>query len=391
MPLTHRQRFCHSSNQRHSLTRRLLTLSLLAASIGTAAQAVADPAVDHSVKVDKSVYEIAFNPATDAVYAAVTGSRDAEAENAVKPGIVALDGETLDTVDKILTGDVIPFGIAINHATQKLYAADTKNGQIGVYDIDTGEELAVIKNDGETSDQLRQVAVDEDSNTIYVSTVGGISRGDEEGPESAIWVIDGKSDTLDSIIVDPVKTAAGLALDPANQRLYVSDLANSEIAEIDLESQEVLRTFSAVELNEHDPDAEPDAFDTVNLEIDADNGILYAVNQKTGGVSIIDVESGEIDTTVSTGDGALSARLHPQTGDLYVANRGDGTVSVIDADSRYVTAHLGTGTHPQTLAIDPKTGSVYVSNKAKGKDRHGPTDAPTPVEPRGNTVTRITP
>lgn len=372
-------------------TRRLFTLSLLVACVGVAAQAMADPAVDRSVKVDESVYEIAFNPATDAVYAAVTGSRDAETENAVKPGIVALDGDTLDEVDKILTGDVIPFGIAINHATQKLYAADTKNGQVGVYDIDTGEEVARIENPGETSDQLRQVAVDEDSNTVYVSAVGGMSRGDEEGPESAIWVIDGESDTLESIIVDPVKTAAGLALDAANQRLYVSDLATSDIAEIDLESQEVLRTFSAVELNDNDPDAKPTPFDTVNLELDADNGILYAINQKTGGVSIIDVESGEIETTVSTGDGALSARLHPQTGDLYVANRGDGTVSIIDADSRYVTAHLGTGTHPQTIAIAPDTGNVYVSNKAKGKDRHGPADAPTPVEPRGNTVTRITP
>lgn len=371
--------------------RHLFSLSLLAVAVGVAAQANADPAVDRSVKVDESVYEIAFNPATDAVYAAVTGSRDAEAENAVKPGIVALDAETLDEVDKILTGDVIPFGIAINHATQKLYAADTKNGQVGVYDIDTGEEVARIENPGETSNQLRQVAVDEDSNTVYVSAVGGMSRGDEEGPESAIWVIDGESDTLESIIVDPVKTAAGLALDAANQRLYVSDMATSDIAEIDLESQEVLRTFSAVELNDNDPDAKPEKFDTVNLELDADNGILYAINQKTGGVSIINVESGEIETTVSTGDGALSARLHPQTGDLYVANRGDGTVSIIDADSRYVTAHLGTGTHPQTIAIAPDTGNVYVSNKAKGKDRHGPADAPTPVEPRGNTVTRIMP
>lgn len=375
--------------------RHLFSLSLLAVAVGVATQANADPAVDHSVKVDESVYEIAFNGDNDTLYAAVTGSRKAadkdSGEEAAKPGIVALDAETLDEVDKILTGDVIPFGIAINHATQTLYAADTKNGQVGVYDIDTGEELAVIQNDGETSDHLRQLVVDEDSNTIYASTVGGMARGDEPAPKSAIWVIDGDTNTLQDVIVDPVKSAAGLALDAANQRLYVSDLAASEIAEIDLESQQVLRTFSAVELNDNDPDAKPEKFDTVNLELDADNGILYAINQKTGGVSIIDVESGEIETTVSTGDGALSARLHPQSGDLYVANRGDGTVSIIDADSRYVTAHLGTGTHPQTLAIDPKTGNVYVSNKAKGKDRHGPADAPTPVEPGGNTVTLITP
>ncbi len=394
MSLKHALRFNTLPTQRPVLTRRLFSVSLLAASIGVVSQASAEPGVDHSVKVDESVYEIAFNGDTNAVYAAVTGSRKAgkdSGEKAAKPGIVALDAETLNEVDKILTGDVIPFGIAINHATQKLYAADTKNGQVGVYDIDSGEELALIKNDGDESDHLRQLVVDEASNTIYLSTVGGMQRGDEPAPKSAIWVIDGDSDTLDSVIVDPVKSAAGLALDADNQRLYVSDLANGAIAEIDLESQDVLRTFSAVELNENNPDAEAETFDTVNLEIDADNGILYAINQKTGGVSIIDVESGEIETTVKTGDGALSARLHPESGDLYVANRGDGTVSIIDADSRYVTAHLATGSHPQTIAIDPESGRVYVSNKAKGKGRSAPEDAPTPVEPGGNTVTLITP
>ncbi|MDN6298043.1 MAG: YncE family protein [Halomonas sp.] len=397
MSLTHALRFNTLPTQRPVLTRRLFSVSLLAASIGVVSQASAAPGVDHSVKVDESVYEIAFNGDNDTLYAAVTGSRKAadkdSGEKAVKPGIVALDAETLDEVDKILTGDVIPFGIAINHATQTLYAADTKNGQVGVYDIDSGEELALIENPGEASGHLRQIVIDEDSNTIYVSAFGGVSRGDEPAPKSAVWVIDGDTNTLKDTIMNPVQSAAGLALDAANQRLYVADLAASEIAEIDLKSKnhEVLRTFSAVELNENDPDAKPEKFDTINLELDVDNGILYAINQKTGGVSIINVESGEIETTVSTGDGALSARLHPQSGDLYVANRGDGTVSIIDADSRYVTAHLGTGTHPQTIAIDPKTGNVYVSNKAKGKDRHGPEDAPTPVEPGGNTVTLITP
>lgn len=375
-------------------TRRLFTLSLLAASIGAVTQASAAPTIAHSVKVDESVYEIVVNPETSAVYAAVTGSRDvdeATGEKRVAAGIVALDAQTLEQVDKIATGEVTPFGLGINHATQKLYAADTQNGQVGIYSIDAGEEVALIENPGDESNHLRQIAVDEGTNTIYVSAVGGMARGNEPAPKSAIWVIDGDTDTLDTVIVDPVKSAAGLALDSDNQRLYVSDLASSKIAEIDLESHEVLRTFNAVELNDNDPDAEPEAFDTVNLEIDPDNGILYAINQKTGGVSIIDVASGEIETTVKTGDGALSARLHPESGDLYVANRGDGTVSVIDADSRYVTAHLATGTHPQTIAIDPESGRVYVSNKAKGKGRSAPADAPTPVEPGGNTVTLITP
>lgn len=374
-----------------SVARKLFTYSLLATAMGCAQQAIAAPTVEHSVKVDERVYEIAVNPETKAVYAAVTGSREVDkktGKKAVTPGIVVLDAKTLEQVDKIATGEVTPFGLAINHRTQKLYAADTANEQVAVYAIDSGDEVALIKNSGEQSNHLRQTVIDEKANKIYVSAFGGMERDGKMGPKSGIWVIDGKTDTLEAVMTDPVQSAAGLAIDVENNRLYVSDLNNSEIAEIDLQTQKVLRKFASVAASK---DAKPEAFNTINLEIDTQNGILYAINQKSGSVSLIDVNSGDIVSTVKTGAGALSARLHPQSGDLYVANRGDGTVSVIDAQSHFVTAHLATGTHPQTIAIDPKTGHVYVSNKAKGKGRGADKAAPNPVEVGGNTVTLITP
>lgn len=367
----------------------LLTLTIVAAVIGFSPQVLAAPAVAQSVKVDERVYEIVFNPTTDAVYAAVTGERPSDAasnKDRVTAGIVVLDAKTLEQVDKIATGETTPFGLAINNKTQKLYAVDTPKGQVAVYAIDSGKEVALIESKGEESKHLRQAVVDEQRNKIYISAVGGKNRDGEPGPKSAVWVIDGATDQLESVIIEPVPTAAGLALDVDKERLYVSDLSDNKIAEIDLKTQEVVRTFAS----SANADT-PERANTINLEIDTKNGILFAINQKSGGVTLIDIKSGDIISTVKTGNGALSARLHPQTGDLYVANRGDGTVSVIDADSHFVSAHLASGTHPQTIAIDPKTGQVYVSNKSKGKGRNAAKEAPTPLEPAGNTVTLITP
>ncbi|TDW56350.1 YncE family protein [Oceanimonas baumannii] len=375
------------SSSRPSRLRGTFALTLLAAAIGTATPALADPEVVRSVKVDERVYEIAFNPATQAVYAAVTGLGD-DNKQQVTPGIVVLDASTLEQKNKIETGDVTPFGLGINTKTQKIYAVDTRKGVVGVYDLKSGKEVAVIENSGDESNHLRQAVVDEKANKIYISAFGGMVRDGKKGPDSAVWVIDGATDKLESVIVSPVQSAAGLALDADNKRLYVADLNSSTIAEIDLSTQKVLRTFDSVITEK---DANPEPFDTINLEIDTKNGQLYAINQKSGGVSLIDLKSGKITRTVKTGDGALSARLHPQSGDLYVANRNDGTVSVVDADTHYVTAHLFTGVRPQTLAIDPKTGQVYVSNKSKGKGRQAPEDAPVPVEAAGNTITLITP
>lgn len=377
----------HPSAQRGFFKLTLLSAALMA----TIGNAMAAPEVARSVKVDENVYEIAFNSNNQAVYAAVTGERVPKGESSegkVSAGIVVLDANTLKQVNKIATGKVTPFGLAINNQSQKLYAIDTPKGQVAVYDVDSGKELALIESTGDESKHLRQAVIDEKNNKIYVSAVGGMERDGKVGPKSAVWVIDGTSDKIESVIIAPVTTAAGLALDVEQQRLYVSDLSKNEIAEVDLKTQKVLRTFVSAEPSK---DGSADASNTINLELDAKNQILYAINQKSGGVALIDLKDGNILKTVKTGSGALSAALNPKSGDLYVANRGDGTVSVIDGETHFVTAHLSTGIHPQTVAVDPKTGQVYVSNKAKGKGRGAGPEVPTPVEATGNTVTLITP
>lgn len=112
--------------------RTLFTLTLLAAAIGGASSAMAAPEVVSTTKVDENVYEIVFSPSNHVVYAAVTGERLAEGEstkNRVTPGIVVLNANTLEQVNKIATGKVTPFGLAINNQSKKLYAIDTPKGQ----------------------------------------------------------------------------------------------------------------------------------------------------------------------------------------------------------------------------------------------------------------------
>ena len=111
-------RISHSTTSRSTLVHKLFTVSLLATAMGFAQQAMAAPSVERSVKVDESVYEIAFNATTQNVYAAVTGERVAEGESAknkVTAGIVVLDAKTLEQVNKIATGETRPFGLAINN------------------------------------------------------------------------------------------------------------------------------------------------------------------------------------------------------------------------------------------------------------------------------------
>ncbi|GHB28754.1 YncE family protein [Salinicola rhizosphaerae] len=384
--------------------KRWVGLSLLAVSIGMTHQALASgpanqthPFVAQRTQVAGSVYEIAFDPQNHRLYAATVSNHVVAADGSAHDtpaGIVVLDADTLEVVKRIDTGNVSPFGLALNPKTQKLYATDTRSGTVAVFDIASGERTALIHAPEGQADHVRQPVVDPTTNTIYVSVVGGFAKGDAPVRNSTIWVIDGSDDSLTDVIDNPVKVATGLALDPQTRRLYVADLANSQIAELDADSHEVLRRLPAApqsQIEKQSTEGIMGGVGTVNVEIDHDRGVLYAVNQKAGGIGVIDLDSGEVIDDIATGEGALSARLNPHDGNLYVANRGDGSVAVIDGDTRHVSAYLAAGSHPQTVAIDAEDGDVYVSNKAKGRGRHAPDDVPTPFEPDGNTVIRIAP
>lgn len=370
---------------------RTVTATASIAAITLLQPAIAAPEVQRSAKAAKGIYEIVFNPADNAVYVAAVGTWSATGEGA---GIVVLDGKTLARKRVIGVGTNLPFGLALNAKTQRLYAGNTTTGTIAVYDARSGKELAVIRN-GQEKAKIRQVAVDEATDTIFATVVGGFDASDgKPGPKSELWVIDGKTAKIRKIIEEPVKSATGLALDSTGRRLYVSDMVSNEVAVFEMDRLEALQKFAtgAGKVFRHGvpPSEQKPESDTINITVDSTGKRIYAINQASGTVTVLDAANGKHLRTVKTGAGALSAKVHPQTGDLYVANRGDGTVTVVDGTDFHVKAHLSTGTHPQTIAINPGNGFVYVSNKAKGKDWNAKND-PDPVEPGGDTVTLIRP
>lgn len=317
----------------------------------------AQPTVGKTVKTEAAgLYEIVFNPAENAVYVASAGPRGEE-----KGQILKLDSRTLGVLSRIEAGAERPYGLGLNTKTQTLYATNTVTGSVSAVDLKTGK-ITLIKVEGEKP-HFREVVVDEDSNTIYVSIAG---------KQSSIWVIDGHKNQRSHVLADTGNVTTGMALDKANNRLFVTNMAGNEVAIIDLASRKVVEQFDA------------GGQGPTNLAFDAKTNRLFVANQKTNNLTILDAKTGALLKAVPTGEGALGVSFNPVNNRVYVANRGAGTVTIIDANSYDVLANLPTGTHPNTIAIDVVTGAAYVTNKAK-KMPAGETDA------AGDTITLIAP
>lgn len=343
--------------------RTMLTASVLA--LGVSVSATAAPTIEKTAKIEAGLYELVVSPSSGTVYVAATGKRG---ENAAQ--VIALDAKTLQQKQSIDVSAEPLFGLGLNEKTQTLYGTATRNGAVAAVDLKSGKVVATIK-EGDRA-HVREAIVDERANRVYVSLVG-----DEKS--SAVWVIDGKTNTLAHIIAVPTKSLTGIALDAKRNRLYGTGMGAAEIVVIDLKKKEITQRWPA------------GGESPTNIAYDAKSDRLFVANQKSGSLTVLSARDGKLLKSVPTGEGALSVAFNPAANQVYVANRVAGTLSVVDAKSYEVVAQLPTGTLPQTIAVDRKNNLVYVSNKAKGLPRNAPADAKPVEDPEGDTIALIKP
>lgn len=347
----------------------------LAAVLLLAGAASAEPAVVKQVQPGAGLYEVVVGK--DRVYVAAAGPRG-EDEGA----IVALDPATLEVRETVALGAAPGYGLGINRKTGMLYATQTRTGTVAAIDLASGKVVATI-GDGDPKAHVREAAVDEAANRVYVTVMG---RRDEP---SEVWIIDGASNTLAGKIEWLKGSVTGIALDPAKDRLFTSAMAGNEVQEVDLKTRKQVRAF---------PSGGKSA---INLAYDATGDRLFVAHQESGDLVVLNAKDGAVVKTIPTGEGALGVTFDAQRNLIYVANRRGGFVTLIDANGLEPVANVVTGSMPNTVAVDPQTGNAYVTNKVKSAGRPRPAEGAAPgtprpkpvpmIDPAGDTVTLITP
>lgn len=355
-----------------TLKRSLLVAASLVTLVAGSASA---QTVVNTVKVENGgLYEVVFNPADKDIYVASVGPRGANSAQ-----VIRLNGQTLADDGAINVSEYPLYGLGLNTVTQILYGTDTRQGAVTAINVRTDQVVAqAIKADPSVNNaHVRQVVVDEASNKVYISVVGGDASDAEN--TNKIWVIDGATNTVERTITVPLSRMTGLAHDASTNRLYVTGLNSNNVAAIDLSNDQIVGTWAA------------GGEGSVNVAVDSAGRRLFVTNQGSGTLTVLNADNGELIRTITTGEGALSVAYNPTVKQIYVANRRAGTVSVIDSDSYEVKANLATGTFPQTIAIDRETNLVYVTNKARGAPRGAPAGTPVPVDATGDVVAVIRP
>ncbi|REC95487.1 YncE family protein [Kushneria indalinina] len=318
--------------------------------------------------IDQGLYELVFSPSQQSIYVAATGGfGEGESDNYGENeggSIYRLNSQTLE-VEETIALDQKPFGLALNEKTHTLFVGHTLDKSVTAINLEdnttrhlalaTEEEKAQAKEDDVFGPNPRQLSVDEQSNTLYMTGVGD---------KSVLWVIDGDNLALTDTIEGFGTWATGLAVDHDGRRIYVSTMKDNAVRAVDMDSHEIIAQWPT------------GGEGPLNLALDVERHQLYVTNAGSGNVTVLDTQNGKLKDTFESGEGALALMLEGDR--LYVTNRKAKTVTIYDRDSHKLLDTVQTPLMPNSLMAISDTSGVYVSLKQPLDENHQ-TDKPDSV------------
>lgn len=294
-------------------------------------------------------------------------------DNAPASKLLRLDPATLAVKGEI-TLPLRGFGLALDDAANRLYIGNTTQGSITVVDTATNQVIKTIEMmdkvkgaDGKEKYEhhFRELVIDTANQRVYAP---GLSS---DG--SSLYVLNTRTLTREKVIPGFGQVATGIALDAANNRLFVSNLRGG-LYEVDTRSLSIRKSHAVA------------ADQLLNLAYDAQNKRLFASDQGLASISerrqkaepgfkptpgnrvvVFDADTAAIRASLPTGDGPIAPLFDAQRERLYVTSRGAGTVSVFDTRSQQLLQTIALPAHPNSLALDSRNNVLYVTVK-NGRD-----------------------
>jgi len=104
------------------------------------------------------------------------------------------------------------------------------------------------------------------------------------------------------------------------------------------------------------------ALGPIGIAYDPSNGYLYVTDSGSGTVSVIDGANNTVIANIPVGSGPWGVVYDPSNGYVYVTNYYSGTVSVINGATNTVIANITVGTWPTGVVYDPSNGYIYVTD-----------------------------
>lgn len=290
-------------------------------------------------------------------------------------GTVSIIDTASNTVVGTITVGSGPFGIDVTPDGKFAYVANNGDGTVSVIDTSTntvvGTPITVgtaprglaITPDGTAvyvaNEGSQDVSVIDVATNTVVQTFGGIGNA----PFNLVFSSDGSRvyftiindgniaivDTATKALIASVPIGSdpwGLDVTPNGQTVYVGNTGDGEAGVLDTSSLAVSLIF----LNNAPK----------GVAVSLDGSKVYITDQvgPSDRLNIIDTATNTVTNTLLLGNGAAGIDISPNGEIAYVPNTADGTVSIVDLRSETILSTITVGASPIQVAVIPETFSV---------------------------------
>ncbi|MCC6179771.1 MAG: YncE family protein [Chloroflexi bacterium] len=310
-----------------AIRRRLPLLATLALALTTAlpAPARAEVPLGTAISVGTQPWGVAVNPATNRIYAT----------NRSAGTVSVIDGQTNGLVGSAITTGTEAAGVAVNPVTNRIYVTDPTANTLAVIDGATNAVVSTIA----VGPGPSGVAVNPSTNRVYV--VNGTSQD--------VSIVDGATNTV--VGTFPVGgSPARVAVNSITNRIYITMLASNQVGVVD----GATNTAVAVVGTPAGP---------LGIAVDEIANRVYVTDSSVATVSVIDGSTNTIASTISVGPTPNGVAVNPATHRIYAVNNGGNSVSIVDGASNLVLGSaVPVGTAPIEVAVNPVLNRIYVTN-----------------------------
>ena len=268
--------------------------------------------------------------------------------------------------------------LAIDKVNRRLYVSH--GTQVNVIDLATEKPIGLVDNmkgvhgiaivnklnRGFISDGKANSIVAFDLKTFKVIAI--IPLTNANGPDAIMYdpyadrVFSFNGESNNSSVIDPASLkqvgtidlggAPEFAVADGKGKIYNNLEDKSSLDVIDSKTLKVVKTYPLA------PCGGP-----TGLALDATNKRLFTVCRENKGVSVVDINTGKVITTLPIGAGVDAVAYDPET-KLIFCSCGDGTTTIIKqntADDYHIVQVLKTGDRARTMVLDNQTHKIYLS------------------------------
>ncbi len=260
--------------------------------------------------------------------------------NKAEAALVMVDGETLEIIAKIPTGD-FPHEVAVSPDGKTAYVANygnqTPNNSLSIIDLVNKKEVKRVDLGG----LWRPHGITEADGKIYFTSEGSrtVARYDPE------------KDAVDWIMGTGQSATHMLVMTPDKSKIYTANIASDTITVINLKGGASPNAIKQITVGK-----QPEAID-----VSPDGKELWVGRNGDGKISIIDTANDKIKEEITVGKVPIRLKFTPDGSKVLVSDASAGELVVVDAKTRKEIKRVKVGGVPVGIQLQPDGKRAFVA------------------------------